>query len=215
MESNEDILKDMSTSIEEFEKDLGLTPKFLDSLLHENDWAFIIKLSALLELVATNILVIKFKNENIEDLLAHLDYANKKSGKIAFLQKMDVITKEQFNVLCNFAELRNKMVHKIENTNFTFNAHISSFDKNQTKIFLGWVGLGISDYIPINEKQITKRDFILTYPKIAIWITIKEIIGCVYLDKKLETYKDALTFTIAPSLDTKTLKINELLHKEF
>ena len=190
-------MDNISESVNKFEKDLNLPNKFYESLLNENDWSFVIKLSAFLEAVCTDLLLTKFKDNNLENSLAILDYANPRCGKINFLEKMKVIEKEQASVLFELATIRNNIVHKIKNVNFTFENYIKDLDSNKEKQFIKKFGHGINDTIKFKDLTIQKNTFVIENPKLAIWITIKEIVGCFYLEKELEKCKEALTFTVS------------------
>ena len=177
-----DINEKMNHEIKQLEKNIGLSSGYYSKLLSEDDWSFIIKLSALLEAVATEALSIKFGDSRATESLSYLEYANPKSGKIVFLEKLEVITKEQFNFLKKLAELRNKLVHTISSTNFCFNDYIEGLDKNQKKNFVETFAHGIKEKLKINGDSLTRRDFTLENSKIAIWITANEILACIHAD---------------------------------
>ena len=177
-----DINKEMDKEIKQLEKNIGLSTGYYSKLLSEDDWSFTIKLSALFEAVATEALSIKFGDSRVTESLSYLEYANPKSGKIVFLEKLGVITKEQFKFLKKLAELRNKLVHTISSTNFCFNDYIEDLDKNQKNNFVEIYGLGINKELKIKGHSLTSKDFILENPKISIWITAKEILACIHAD---------------------------------
>lgn len=195
------IYKEMDKEIMQLEKNIGLTTGYYSKLLAEDDWSFIIKISALFEAVATEALSVKFGNRKINETVSYLEYANQKSGKIVFLEKLNVITKEQFNFLKKLAELRNKLVHTISSTNFCFNKYITDMNKDQKNSFTKIYGHGINDKIEIKGKLLTKKEFTLENPKISIWITANEILACIHADysthsdiEKIKTkYWNALT----------------------
>jgi len=193
------ILEDMNESIKKFEQDLNLPKNFIDSLLAEDDWTFIIKLSALLEAATSNVLT-AILHKNLEDVFSYLDYANPKYGKIAFLEKLNILTQEQANVLKKFAELRNQIVHKVANTNFTFDTYLKDIShKEQLKAFEKWAGHGIKETTSYRSKSFTKKEVVQKYPKMSIFFTIRAIIACMYSDKELEDIKKQLTYTLTPS----------------
>ncbi len=191
-------MSNIRESVEKFEKELGLPNGFYTSLINEDDWSFVIKLSAFLEAVCTDILLTKFKDEKLENSLALLDYANPRCGKINFLEKMQVLEKEQAQVLYELATIRNNIVHKVENINFTFENYIKGLDKPQKQAFVKKFGHGINETITFKDLKIQKFDFVMENPIYAIWITIEEIVACFYLEKELEKYKEALTIRIHP-----------------
>jgi len=201
-----DINQEMNEEIKQLEKNIGLPTGYYSKILSEDDWSFIIKLSALFEAVATEALSIKFGDSRIAESVSYLEYANQKSGKIAFLEKLTVINKEQFNFLKKLAELRNKLVHTISSTKFSFNDYINGFtESNQKDSFVKIFGHGIKEEFNIEGKSLSKKDFTLENPKIAIWITAHEILACIHADysthaqvEQLKTkYWDALVKTLA------------------
>jgi len=163
-----DVNKEMNKEIKQLEKNIGLSSGYYSKLLSEDDWSFIIKLSALFEAVATEALSIKLGDTRATETLSYLEYANLKSGKIVFLEKLEVITKEQFNFLKKLAELRNKLVHTISSTNFCFNDYIKNLNDDNKKNFVKIFGHGIKEKIKISDNLLTRRDFTLENPKIAI-----------------------------------------------
>jgi len=177
-----DIYKEMEKDINQLEQKIGLSSGYYSKLLSEDDWSFIIKLSALFEAVATEALSIKFGNSNITESVSYLEYANPKSGKIVFLEKLEVINKEQFTFLKKLAELRNKLVHTISSTHFSFQEYIEKLDKPQKKNFASIFGHGIKERFTIEGTPLTRRDCSLDYPKIVIWVTAYEILACIHAD---------------------------------
>ena len=173
---------DIFTDIHQFEKRLSIPSGFYVSLLKEDDWSFVIKISAMLEASCTHILATKFHRPDLEGNLAYLDQANSKVGRIAFLKKLGALYKEQVTILKSVAELRNKLVHDVENVAFEFNRYIATLDKNQKANFVRDFGHGVQDHIRIRDKTISRDSFVLENPKLAIWLTVAEIIACLYLE---------------------------------
>lgn len=177
-----DINKQMVKEIQQLEESIGLPSGYCLRLLSEDDWSFIIKLSALFEAVATEALTIKFGDPRITESLSYVEYANSKYGKIIFLHKLDVITNEQLTFLTRLAGLRNKLVHTISSTKFCFNNYLQSLDKNQKQAFVKIFGHGIQDVFKIGGISLTRTGFTLENPKIAIWVTANEVLACIHAD---------------------------------
>ncbi|MBO7928089.1 hypothetical protein J5X91_17790 [Pseudoalteromonas sp. K222D] len=66
-------MDDMSKEVSELERLLGLPDDFYQGLLKEDDWSFIIKLSAVFEAAGTQALAAKLQHKEIEDSFAQLD----------------------------------------------------------------------------------------------------------------------------------------------
>ena len=110
-------MSDIFSDVSDFESRLNLPKDFYRGLLKEDDWSFIIKVSALFEAATTHLLVVRFGTPEIETELAFLEQANPRSGKIVLLEKMGAIYKEQASFLTKLSNLRNQLAHKIENVN--------------------------------------------------------------------------------------------------
>lgn len=62
--------------VAQFEHCLGLPNGFYGQLLKEEDWSFVVKLSALFEAACAHILMKRLHTPELEDEIAHLDYGN-------------------------------------------------------------------------------------------------------------------------------------------
>lgn len=203
----QEIINDMNLSISKFENDLNIPQGFYSKLLNEDDWSFIIKLSAFLETASTDVLSKVLGYKELESPISYLDYGNPKSGKVVMMEKMEIITKQQSKTLRKFLEIRNKVAHRLEDVNFTFEKHISNFkDKNQEKEFLKNFGSSVKESFEFKQKKLNKKNFVLENPKLIVWFTIREIIGYMYLSKEEKEIKDKLTFTLTPDIVDKYLK---------
>lgn len=67
--------------VAELERRLGLTPKFYDGLLEEDDWSFVVKLNALFEGACTHVLTVRLQAPELADALAHLDLRTPSTGR--------------------------------------------------------------------------------------------------------------------------------------
>jgi len=176
---------DPFTDIEHFERQLGLPAGFYDKLLKEDDWSFIVKLNALFEGAATHILVVRLQAPELSDALANLDFAHSKYGKIVLLRRLGAINKDQAALLRTLAELRNRLVHDISGIGFSFAAYVKSRDEKQLENFVAAIGRGVVDPVPIGKEQIPLRQFVISNPKMALWLTAAEVLACLYLEKEI------------------------------
>lgn len=175
-------MSDMFKDIEEFESRLNLPSGFYSKLLEEDDWSFVIKISALFEAACTHILAVRLRAPEIETALAHLEQGNTRYGKIVLLKKLNAITSEQSSILSALAKLRNELAHNIANVGFTFTSYTKDMNKDNKNNFVKLFGHGLTDEIEIKNKQIPKRDFVLSSAKLAIWMTAAEVLACLYLE---------------------------------
>lgn len=203
----QEILDDLNESISKFEKKLNIPNGFYNNLYNEDDWSFVIKLSAFLETASTDVLTTVLGYRNIENAISYLDYGNSKSGKVVIMQKLEIITKNQATTLRKFLEIRNKVAHRLEDINFTFQNYIASLkDEKQKKEFVLNFGHSVSESFELKKQKIEKKDFVLENPKLIIWFTMREIIGCMHFSKEEKEIKDKLTFTLTPDVVSKYIK---------
>jgi hypothetical protein len=113
----------------------GLPGDFVDKLIHESDWSLVIKLHALFEAVLANLLVRKLGTKAIDDVIAHLDFNNTKSGKVAFARALGLLESREVAFLRGLSELRNRLVHDVRNVSFDLRAHVEQMTESQRKKF--------------------------------------------------------------------------------
>jgi hypothetical protein len=168
----------ISKEVSDLENLLGLPNGFYNSLMAEDDWSFVIKLSALFEAASGQALAAKLQHSEIESELSYLEQAK----KITLILKLNIITKEQSKFLIELATLRNTLVHNIGNVTFNWETFTSTFDENQKKSFVKVFGHGIHEHFEINGVSSNRTDFTVDNPKMAIWVTAQEVLACLHAD---------------------------------
>jgi hypothetical protein len=116
-----------------FEKDYELPKDFFKNLYYENDWSFVIKIHSLLESVISSLILYHLNEPSIGKIISRLELSNPKTGKIAFLKSLKLVGESNQKFISSFSQLRNNLVHKVENISFSFDEWISKMDKNQLK----------------------------------------------------------------------------------
>ena len=172
----------LTLDVESFEKRLGLTPGFNFKLLEEDDWSFLIKISALVEAACTHTLAHKFGYPELEDSLARLDQGASKIGRISLLKKTGALYDNQAKTLTALANLRNLAAHDIKNVDFKLKEHIANHNKQQRTKFITEFGGSIDTTTTWFGKEYEKSDFVYRYPKLCIWAAVCEILACLYLE---------------------------------
>lgn len=173
---------EIQKKVDEFEERLGLPQGFYTQLFNEDDWSFVIKISALIEAACTHILSYKFRHPELEDNFSYLEQGNRKAGRVALLKKTEALYEDQAKALYSLAELRNSLAHNVKNTNFNFYDYLKKLDKNQKKKFVNEFGSGVQDEIAVGDVLVKRNTFVLENPKLAIWLTCHEIIACLYIE---------------------------------
>lgn len=175
-------MTEMSKEVSELESLLGLPNGFYDNLLMEDDWSFVIKLSALFEAASGQALATKLQHPEIESALSYLEQANPKYGKVTLMLQLDIINKEQSSFLTKLAELRNKLIHNVSEVSFDWGSYISEMDSNQKNSFAKVFGHGIYETFKVKGVSLNRTSFTIENPKMAIWLTANEILACLHAD---------------------------------
>ena len=149
-----------------FEKDYNLPKNFFKNLYNENDWSFVIKTHSLLESVVSSLILYHFKEPSIANIISRLEMSNPKTGKIAFLKSIKLIGDCDLKYISSLSQLRNNLVHKVENISFSFEEWISKMDKNQLKQNAITFSPYDSIMIQINKKAKEKKELKLKYLEI-------------------------------------------------
>lgn len=178
--------------ISEHEDKLGVPKGFFVKLFEEDDWSFVIKLHALFEAAANYILVRKLGVPEIEESINYLEFSGARIGKTKLLMEMGVISKRQFTFTNKLSALRNQLVHRISNVNFSFSEYIGDMDSNQRKEFVKTFGYGVLETIPLKSGPISRDQYAIDSPKNTIFISASDALACLLLEDdfiKLEEMK--------------------------
>ncbi|MFT5715864.1 MAG: hypothetical protein ACI9T7_000037 [Oleiphilaceae bacterium] len=172
--------------INELEISLGVDIGFFQSLLKEDDWSFVIKLHALLEAATGHLLVEHFDDERLVDVIAHLEMSNQRTGKVALLKSMGLISSDYKRFIVSLSELRNSLVHEIRNVNFSFKEMVSKYSDKEFQNFMKRFGLFLSPD-KLNEKM--NIEIVKTDPKLLIFSSSVAVLTLIHHSKKTSYYE--------------------------
>lgn len=179
MKTETNIVEQLTDAIEE---ELKLPSKFIFTLYKEDDWSFIIKLHALIESSLTDTLSTVVKQGKLKKQFARLDISDDQIGKIRFAINLELISKKQYNFIKRISEIRNHVIHNIENINFSFPKYIDSLDKNQKKslknLILSVLPDGVKNSDKFDDSQILSN--IKSFIVITTFILIANILNKKY-----------------------------------
>lgn len=105
--------------------------KFLLDLLSQDDWTFVIKGHAMIEAAVTQLLTEYIGDVRLRDFFERLPLLEDQRGKVTVAKKLDLLDDKQCKFIRKFSELRNMLVHSIENLDFVFKDYLLKLDKNQ------------------------------------------------------------------------------------
>ena len=157
------------------EKHLGLPEGFLERLMDEDDWSFVIKLHASLEAAVTNVLTRCVDNYALEPVFRKLELSRAETGKMAFADAFGLTDHMEKRYIRALSELRNILVHDVSKVTFDFQTYVQSLDTQQRRKFVKAFCLGNED----GESESTLKS-----PKIVMWRSTICIIAMLQLRAK-------------------------------
>ena len=118
----------VSQGILELERRVGVAPNFFRGLNDADDWSFVIKLHALFEGVCSHLLLFHFKEPAIADVFNRLELSNKTTGKLAFLDRLGLMGKDNRRYIATLSELRNSLVHDVRNSEYSLKTMVERLE---------------------------------------------------------------------------------------
>lgn len=171
-----------------FEQELGLPVGFYVNLLvKEDDWSFVIKLHALVEAAVSHLLATNC-GDKLLDVFVRLELSNDTTGKLAFAKALDIIDADERKFVRKLSEIRNSFAHDVRQAGATLPAFVSKLDGNQLKAFRDAVGPGV-DPFEVGGVKVPEIDFVRDNPKACIWLRGLFLISFAYQRKDLVLMK--------------------------
>ena len=172
--------------IKSFQSEIGVDPEFLQSLLRENDWSFVIKAHAFFEAAFNHVLVEAIEKDELQDVIPWLELSGAKTGKLAFAKAMGILDKAERRFVRSFSELRNSLVHDIHQVKFNFEKYVNNLDPNQLRDFRKTYSYFYKiDSLEHDGKTYKVEEFVTSYPKTAVWFCVVIFASSMYLKKKI------------------------------
>ncbi|CAI8768776.1 hypothetical protein [Pseudomonas serboccidentalis] len=151
----------------------------ITSYLNDDDWSLIIKLHALLESAISQLLVSKI-DTSIQAVIERLPLSDNSIGKGRMALEMGLISESQYRFLRKFSELRNNLVHKVDNVGFNLKSYVDALDQNQRKV---WKGM-----LAWSAPGEPKRDFDeddCNFPRTGLYVSVLRLVMAFAVEEKL------------------------------
>jgi len=143
---------ELDKGVIELQHRIGIKEDYFLKLLDEDDWSFIIKLHSLFEAACNHLLLYHLKEPRLADLICRIDLSSKPIGKLVFLERLELLSKENRKLISKLSEIRNTLVHDIRNCEFELKKMIEELEPQQLKQFA-------IDFSPF-ESIVRKYEFI-------------------------------------------------------
>lgn len=165
----------MADQIPKLEAKLGIEIGFFNKLSDEEDWALIIKLHALIESAVSELLTEAFNKASLKDTFSMMELSNKRTGKMAFMTALRLLGDAERRYISSLSELRNKLVHNIQNVNYQLHEEVEKMDKQQFQQFIHKFNT-LATELDDNIRNLFRHD-----PGQAIWYGGMAVLGMIYL----------------------------------
>lgn len=166
--------------VRQLEDDLGLPVGFFKALAKEDDWSFVIKLHALIEAAATHLLVETIAKPSLQDIFSRIDMSNTQVGKLAFMDKLGLVSKDAKRFIHTLSELRNDFVHNVSNVDVDLVHFIEQLPVDRKKGLykaFGWGLPGRELKLKVEQDRYDPTELMKLFvyatfspaPKLSIW----------------------------------------------
>ncbi len=139
--------------------------------LSDSDWAMVIKLHAAIEATITQVILARIDQQVLRSVIERLPLSDNQSGKGKIALDLGVITKSQFTFIRRFSELRNNLVHRVENINFDLAKWYSELDAQQRKSWRSAIAWQEGEV-----KQEALMDMLESNPKLGLFLSVFTIV---------------------------------------
>ncbi|PYO98058.1 MAG: hypothetical protein DMD60_05185 [Gemmatimonadetes bacterium] len=159
----------------DLEQALGLPAGFLVSLWKEDDWSFVVKIHSLVEAAVTQRITAAVGDARLSPVFERLQLGQEKTGKLGFAKALDLLQPDELRYIRALAELRNRLVHYIDQVRFSFTEYFASLDKNRTdEVLRAFTAYPLDGAMPEVKEGLRAR--FLKHPKPLIWVNAIRIV---------------------------------------
>jgi len=161
----------IAASVDSLLKKLGVSPESLSGILADTDWAFYIKIFAMVEASINHLLLNHFADSRLEKLITRMDL----SDKMEFVKALEFLPDKTRAFIKNLSEVRNKIAHGLGGLRFNLVDYLTTkLDPQQRKNLLD----GVRSLVPgIRADAMWNKD-----PRgmlfMAVCVTLSQIESC-------------------------------------
>lgn len=149
--------------------------EFMLSLINKPDWTLVIQCHTLIESVITELLVSRMAQQELKEFLYRLPLSDDSFGKLRLVKDYNLLTKEQRTCIRKTSELRNLLVHRVENIEFSFIDFFEQLNNNNNKK-KSWVNAFCWD----GDSKL--RELFDTKPRYAFWLSLFSLISTIQIE---------------------------------
>ena len=170
------------TGINELEQKLGVPVGLFKKLKDEDDWSFLIKTHALLELALAHLIHTELERPELAKFFRKLNIGGE-HGKLEVIKSLKLLDPHHFAYLRLLTDLRNKVAHDIRNVGFNLTDYLTPKTDNQLREFaLTAFCIPVSEPLAMTKKV---RSSILANPRSYLWHGAMDCLSTVYMKDQI------------------------------
>lgn len=178
MSDVERLAREMGQGVDE---SLERVTEQLMPFIDDTDWAMVIKLHAAIEAMITQVILAHTNQEGLRSVIERLPLSDNQTGKGRIATALGLITSSQFAFLRKFSELRNSLVHRVENLDVDLKAHFAGFDREQKKSWktaIAWTAKG-------GTQQTSLAESLEESPKTTLFMSALILVSRLAVDEQM------------------------------
>lgn len=161
------------SSAESLAQALGIPKSFLDDLETEKDWAFVVKVHALMESALNRMIVKALRKKELAKFVSRLATSAPDTGKLAIIKALHMLSPEHQKFIQGFSTLRNTYAHDARNLKFSIIECIDSMlpaEKGKECLKNLKAHLGEKKRVETEQSNVTytAEDFVRKFPRETI-----------------------------------------------
>lgn len=149
---------------------VGMSPAMRKTLQeNDDDWTFIIKIHALLEVALNHMVSGLLNRAELADIIPRLNIHGR-TGKMEIAQAFGALSDAHARCIKLVSELRKHLVHDIKHFDFDLASHVAALDKNQQEQWKIGVTVGYGEPPPQHI-----LDFSLIMPRFSVYMACMSV----------------------------------------
>lgn len=203
-------IESLEQVINDLEKRIGVPAGTLYAFAEGDDWSFIVKSHAFLEAILNHILTVS-TDGRLENVFARMQLGGGRTGKLAFVEALELLGEPSLCVVRRLSELRNTVVHRIDNVTFSFATHMAAADPSIRRSMIA----DFAAHYPQYAEDLEKHDcaLFLAHARAVVLFAITTVVVEIFLrlypdkgsfDDELSLLKAAFGITLIANALTAT-----------
>jgi len=162
-------------NFDRLEKYLNIPSGFLEKLINEDDWSFIIKSHAIIKASITDI-VVENTDKRLIKVINRLPFSGGQTSKLSLAIDLELVDDYSREFIKLLSELRNQLVHNVNYLAFTFDKYIKELPDSDRSL----LGTSITKAIAANEWktfEAVSSELVLKSTKVTIMFAVLGVLA--------------------------------------